>query len=218
MFGERAGARVLPALVAISAFGKLFASLEFDERRLNSHRAGNLVAVLIGQSRIVREIGRQGVLPYPRLWASPKPFGTPALGIFVTWVSFSELRAWLDADLSVPSQVITVIMTIAPPAGDAFNFVVDLQVSFAVSQSRSSALTLRSSVLPLECLHPPLLPRYLLDSSPAHEGWSSTLRFPSVVHRHRLSGRCVDPADGNAVGTSQGGHLRWRRELFILPL
>ncbi|ORY81204.1 high affinity methionine permease [Leucosporidium creatinivorum] len=89
VFGERAGARVLPALVAISAFG-------------------NLVAVLIGQSRIVREIGRQGVLPYPRIWASPRPFNTPALGIFVTWV-------------------ITVIMTIAPPAGDAFNFVVDLQ-------------------------------------------------------------------------------------------
>ncbi|KAI5480141.1 High-affinity methionine permease [Pseudohyphozyma bogoriensis] len=82
-------ARVLPALVAVSAFG-------------------NLVAVLIGQTRIVREIGRQGVLPYPKVWTSTWPFGTPAMAIFFTWI-------------------VTAIMIVAPPAGDAFNFVVDLQ-------------------------------------------------------------------------------------------
>lgn len=52
---------------------------------------------------------RQGVLPYPRFWASTRPFGTPLGPYFVKWI-------------------LTVIMIIAPPAGDAFNFIVDLQV------------------------------------------------------------------------------------------
>jgi amino acid transporter len=64
---------------------------------------GNLIAVLLGQSRLVRECGRQGVLPFPRFWVSTKPFGTPLGPYFVKWV-------------------LTVIMIVGPPAGDAFNF------------------------------------------------------------------------------------------------
>ena len=64
---------------------------------------GNLVAVLLGQSRLIRECGRQGVLPFPRFWASTRPFGTPLGPYSVKWV-------------------LTTIMIIAPPAGDAFNF------------------------------------------------------------------------------------------------
>ncbi|KAJ4299632.1 hypothetical protein N0V90_004878 [Kalmusia sp. IMI 367209] len=70
---------------------------------------GNLVAVLIGQSRLIRECGRQGVLPFPRFWASTRPFGTPLGPYFIKWI-------------------LTVIMIVGPPAGDAFNFIVDLQV------------------------------------------------------------------------------------------
>uniref|UniRef100_A0A8H7K380 Amino acid permease/ SLC12A domain-containing protein n=1 Tax=Bionectria ochroleuca TaxID=29856 RepID=A0A8H7K380_BIOOC len=69
---------------------------------------GNLMAVLIGQSRMIREIGRQGVLPYPEFWASTKPFGTPLGPCLISWL-------------------VTFIMIVAPPAGDAFQFVVDLQ-------------------------------------------------------------------------------------------
>lgn len=57
VFGEQA-AKGLNILVILSAFG-------------------NLVTVLIGQSRLIREIGRQGVLPYPKFWVTTKPFGTP---------------------------------------------------------------------------------------------------------------------------------------------
>lgn len=89
MFGSHAGARVLPALVALSSFG-------------------NIIAVLIGHARIIREIGRQGVLPYPKVWSSTKPFGTAFVPLLVSWL-------------------LTVIVIVAPPAGDAFNFVVDLQ-------------------------------------------------------------------------------------------
>ena len=89
VFGDHAGARVLPALVALSSFG-------------------NILAVLVGHARIIREIGRQGVLPYPKAWSSTWPFGTATLPLLVSWL-------------------LTVIVIVAPPAGDAFNFVVDLQ-------------------------------------------------------------------------------------------
>ncbi|RAO68625.1 uncharacterized protein BHQ10_004637 [Talaromyces amestolkiae] len=90
VFGTGGAARALNVLICMSAFG-------------------NLVAVLINSSRLLRETGRQGVLPYPKFWTYTKPFGTP-LGPYVfVWGT-------------------TMIMILAPPAGDAFNFVVDLSV------------------------------------------------------------------------------------------
>ncbi|KAG5984949.1 hypothetical protein E4U54_006082 [Claviceps lovelessii] len=69
---------------------------------------GNLLAALIGQSRMIREIGRQGVLPFTDFWVTTKPFGTP-IGPYVL--------KWL----------MTFAMIAAPPAGDAFQFVVSLK-------------------------------------------------------------------------------------------
>lgn len=83
VFGEQA-AKGLNILVILSAFG-------------------NLVTVLIGQSRVIREIGRQGVLPYPKFWVTTKPFGTPIGPYLLKWA-------------------MTILMIVAPPAGDAFNF------------------------------------------------------------------------------------------------
>lgn len=57
---------------------------------------------------MIRECARQGVLPYPRVWASTKPFGTPLVPYLVQYL-------------------LTILMIVAPPAGDAFNFIVDLQ-------------------------------------------------------------------------------------------
>ncbi|KAJ4175724.1 hypothetical protein NW759_017202 [Fusarium solani] len=89
LFGEsKAAANVLNFLVLLSAFG-------------------NLLAVLIGSGRMIREIGRQGVLPYTNFWVSTKPFGTP-LGPYA--------MKWL----------VTFIMIVAPSAGDAFIFVISL--------------------------------------------------------------------------------------------
>jgi amino acid transporter len=81
--------RALPALVAISA-------------------AGNIMAVIIGATRGIRECARQGVLPYPHVWASTRPFGTPFAPILLKWA-------------------LTVIVILALPFGDAFNFLVDLR-------------------------------------------------------------------------------------------
>ena len=84
VFGSSGAVRGLNLLIALSSFG-------------------NLLAVLIGQSRIIRECGRQGVLPFPHFWASTRPFGTP-LGPY-------SLK-----------YAMTILMILAPPAGDAFNF------------------------------------------------------------------------------------------------
>ena len=46
---------------------------------------------------------RQGVLPFPKFWATTWPFGTPSGPYFVKWA-------------------LTLLMILAPPAGDAFNF------------------------------------------------------------------------------------------------
>ncbi|TAQ85963.1 hypothetical protein B7494_g5719 [Chlorociboria aeruginascens] len=89
VFGGKSSSKALNFLIAVSAFG-------------------NIVSVIIGSTRIIRECGRQGVLPYPKMWASTRPFGTPLAPYILKWG-------------------LTILMILAPPAGDAFNFIVDLQ-------------------------------------------------------------------------------------------
>ncbi|KAF5850016.1 hypothetical protein GGP41_005457 [Bipolaris sorokiniana] len=90
VFGDHGAVRGLNFLIALSSFG-------------------NLIAVLLGSSRLIRECGRQGVLPWPQFWASTKPFGTPIGPYFTKWA-------------------LTTLIILAVPAGDAFSFIVDLQV------------------------------------------------------------------------------------------
>ncbi|KAL5365158.1 amino acid permease-domain-containing protein [Aspergillus floccosus] len=90
VFGTNKASRALNFFICVSVFG-------------------NLVSVLVGQSRMLRECGRQGVLPFTSFWTSTRPFGTPLGPYTVKWV-------------------MTVLMILIPPAGDAFNFVVDLGV------------------------------------------------------------------------------------------
>ncbi|TGO16881.1 hypothetical protein BTUL_0023g00580 [Botrytis tulipae] len=87
MFGSRAE-RVLSVFVALSAFG-------------------NVLSVIFSQGRIVQEIGREGILPFSRLWASNKPFNTPFMGLFEHWL-------------------VSVIIMLAPPPGDAYNFILNV--------------------------------------------------------------------------------------------
>jgi hypothetical protein len=54
---------------------------------------------------VVQEIGREGILPFSRLWASNKPFNTPFMGLFEHWL-------------------VSVVIMLAPPPGDAYNFIV----------------------------------------------------------------------------------------------
>lgn len=63
---------------------------------------GHLLSAVVGHSRALRECGRQGVLPYSSLWTTTRPWS-----IFATWL-------------------VNIIVMIAPPAGDAYNFIVDV--------------------------------------------------------------------------------------------
>lgn len=80
--------RALSVFVALSAFG-------------------NVLSVIFSQGRLVQELGREGILPFSRLWASNKPFNAPLAGLFEHWA-------------------VSVIIMLAPPPGDAYNFIVNL--------------------------------------------------------------------------------------------
>lgn len=57
---------------------------------------------------MIREVARQGVLPWPRFWTTTRPFNSPGGPILLKWA-------------------LTVLVILALPKGDAFTFVVDLQ-------------------------------------------------------------------------------------------
>lgn len=84
VLGNSGPVRGLNFLIALSAFG-------------------NMMSGTLGASRMIRECGRQGVLPWPSFWASTKPFGTPFGPYAFKWA-------------------ITTLMILAIPTGDAFNF------------------------------------------------------------------------------------------------
>ncbi|KAG1736583.1 amino acid/polyamine transporter I [Suillus lakei] len=88
VFGGGFAAKTLPIMVALSCFG-------------------NIIAVTVGQARVLREVARQGLLPYPRFFASTKPFGTPLAPVCLKYL-------------------LTVFVVVALPARDAFNFLLDL--------------------------------------------------------------------------------------------
>ncbi|RDA83643.1 hypothetical protein CP532_4664 [Ophiocordyceps camponoti-leonardi (nom. inval.)] len=96
-------------LVAASLFRNVFG--EPAERALSVFVAlsalGNVMSVLFSQGRLVQELGREGILPFSGLWASNRPFNAPLAGLFQHWL-------------------VTSITVIAPPAGDAYNFVLNL--------------------------------------------------------------------------------------------
>ncbi|KAF9734173.1 high affinity methionine permease [Paraphaeosphaeria minitans] len=84
VFGPKAE-RALSVFVALSAFG-------------------NVLSVIFSQGRLVQELGREGILPFSRFWASNKPFNAPLAGLFEHWL-------------------VSVIIMLAPPPGDAYNFI-----------------------------------------------------------------------------------------------
>jgi amino acid transporter len=88
VFGS-AGQKAISALIAISALG-------------------NVMTVTFAMARVNQELAKEGVLPFPKFWASSWPFGSPSAGLFLHWI---------------PSFVVIV----AVPFGDAYNFILDLE-------------------------------------------------------------------------------------------
>ncbi|KAF7552875.1 hypothetical protein G7Z17_g4026 [Cylindrodendrum hubeiense] len=88
IFGETAGAKALPSLVAISALG-------------------HLLGIAFTIPRVIQELGKDGVLPFSDFFMENRPFRTPINALLL-------------------HLVVTIIFICAPPAGDAFNFIVSM--------------------------------------------------------------------------------------------
>lgn len=74
---------------------------------------GNVLAVIFSQGRIVQELGREGILPLSKLFSSNKPLNAPFMGLFEHWA-------------------VSVIIMLAPPPGDAYNFLLNV-ISYPLS-------------------------------------------------------------------------------------
>ncbi|THH01778.1 hypothetical protein EW145_g6853 [Phellinidium pouzarii] len=88
VFGDSWAAKILPVMVVFSCLG-------------------NIIAVTVGQARVIREVARQGLLPWPEFFASTVPFGTPLGPVLLKYL-------------------LTVLVILVIPAADAFNFLLDL--------------------------------------------------------------------------------------------
>jgi amino acid transporter len=100
VFGDSGAVRGLNFLIALASFG-------------------NMIAVVIGLSRRIREAGRQGVLPWTEFCVSTQPFGTPLGPYAVIWG-------------------LTALMIVAVPAGDAFTFGTWFRAPSGVEAARAS--------------------------------------------------------------------------------
>ncbi|KAG6915949.1 hypothetical protein DXG01_009171 [Tephrocybe rancida] len=74
---------------------------------------GNVLAVIFAQGRVNQELGREGILPFSKLWASNRPFNAPLAGLWLHWL-------------------VCVITMFALPPGDAYNFVINT-ISYPLS-------------------------------------------------------------------------------------
>ncbi|WFD25437.1 methionine permease [Malassezia nana] len=67
----------------------------------------NVFAVIFAQGRLNQALGRDNIVPFSKVFASNRPFNTPLAGL-----------AW--------HSIVTLILMLAPPQGDAYNFVLNL--------------------------------------------------------------------------------------------
>ncbi|ODV60220.1 high affinity methionine permease [Ascoidea rubescens DSM 1968] len=102
----KASSNSIAALLFRNAFENKHAT-KFLNVMVSLSAFGHLITVVLSHSRSLRECGRQGVLPFPRFWTQIRPFGTPVGPIFIIWL-------------------VNSIMIVGPPAGSAYNFIVDL--------------------------------------------------------------------------------------------
>jgi len=78
---------------------------------------------MFAHARVLREIARQGFLPFPAFFVSIRPFGTPLAPVSL-------------------KLLITVMIILAAPAADAVNLLLDLSVYPAlVSPRRFTQIT-----------------------------------------------------------------------------
>lgn len=107
----RTSGRLVAALLFKNVYG------ESAQRALSVFIAlsalGNVLAVIFSQGRVNQELGREGILPFSKLWGSNRPFNAPLAGLGLHWG-------------------ICMIVIFALPPGDAYNFVINT-ISYPLS-------------------------------------------------------------------------------------
>ncbi|KAJ3490346.1 hypothetical protein NLG97_g5795 [Lecanicillium saksenae] len=93
IFGVSFGGRILPLVVALSAFG-------------------NVLVVVFATARLKHEIARQGFLPFSDLLSSTKPFGSPLGGLLVNYIP-----SFLIIVLPPSSKIYSFILEVEGYAG-----------------------------------------------------------------------------------------------------
>ncbi|MCJ1311530.1 hypothetical protein MMC25_005203 [Agyrium rufum] len=68
---------------------------------------GSIAATSYAQSRLNQELAKEALFPCSGFWASSKPWGTPAAALFLHWL-------------------VSVVVIVAPPAGEMYNFLVEI--------------------------------------------------------------------------------------------
>jgi len=107
VFGESVTSKLLPVMIACSCAGNLVCISRIASSSTWLTRHSLQIAVMLAQARVLREIARQGLLPFPEFFASIQPFGTPLAPVSL-------------------KLLITAIIIAAAPAADAVNLLLDL--------------------------------------------------------------------------------------------
>lgn len=88
VFGNSAGARSLPAFVALSNLGNVLA-VSFAHARVNQGILAFDSVIAYSDWRLnSTEFAKEGLLPASRFWASNKPFNAPAASVSSSYNHF----------------------------------------------------------------------------------------------------------------------------------
>jgi hypothetical protein len=139
---------------------------------------------------------RQGVLPWPAFWASTKPFGTPLGPYFIKWA-------------------VTIIMILAPPAGDAFNF--SQFSSFKPSLDLNADAPCSHGSPSLSCLSFQLVDGggIIHSSLPSQKTECAAIRLPHMGRNCHLQHHCQFIPYHNAVVSTSDRARRRRRHILV---
>lgn len=137
---------------------------------------------------------RQGVLPFTKFWTSTRPFGTPLGPYFIKWA-------------------LTIIMIIAPPAGDAFNF--SMYPIPNLSHISNLCGSCRLEHLSLQCLQLSPGNRYSYHSTPAPATQLPSIRLQSLDCIRLLCHSLKSVYAGCAMVSAEH-RSRWRRRQLLV--
>ncbi|KDN37368.1 amino acid transporter [Tilletiaria anomala UBC 951] len=168
----------------------------------------NVFSVIFSQGRLNQALGRDGIVPFSKILASNRPFKSPLAGL-----------SW--------HVVVTLIILLAPPAGDAYNFVLNLSSYPLNIVDAAVGIALVTAYLPVK-----LRPEWARDWSPPFRAsspvavfftlaslflvitpWIPPKKAADAVYEHMWYGM----APTVTLGIFAGGAIYWLCWAKVLP-